>query len=126
MADRIMKLWGFSPCLLLLTDWNILGDDEEEINIFLRSRPVDNSLKLIDSRGYLFNDLNANNRKILFDLIHYMLVLSFQGILLHQDGEMIIWLADEVVEVISDNKQKILDAEEMFYDLGIKLLESSD
>lgn len=115
VAHRLIKWFDFSECLLLITDWPSFSD--EEMKIFMEMRRLYGCDKsLIDAPGHCFEIQDVQK---LACFIHYVLILNWEGVLINREGNSIVLLADEVIELITESFAKAQEARNTFEDLGI-------
>lgn len=118
LSHRLCKWFNDSPALLLVTEWPIFS--EEEMAIFLeRRQSCGYDERLIDAPGHYFETRTIEDNLLLTTLMHYMMVLNWEGLLLHPDKQSVVGLADQVIEIITADPVKLQEARILFHDVGI-------
>lgn len=118
LADRLCRWFDYSPVLLLITDWPFFS--EEEMATFVKVRQLYGYHQaLIDAPGHYFETRTIEDNQALTTLLHYMMVLNWEGFLLHADKQSVVGMADQVVEIITADSTKLKEAKIMFDDVGI-------
>jgi hypothetical protein len=72
--------------------------------------------------GHLFDDDPFENRRRVREFLTVMLAYTFEGYLVQDDGQDVIWIADEVVDVYSANLGRIRSVNEIVDTLGLHMI----
>ena len=102
--------------LLWVTDWPLHVEDE--MSLFLELRRDANSLILLAAPGLMFSEAGEDQTRLVH-FVYLILAFNWEGFLLHGDRSSYIWLADEVIEVVSNDTQRLAGLQEILAGYGV-------
>ena len=70
--------------------------------------------------GHLFEDGPPHDQRNVRDFLLAMFAFIFQGYFVRRDGNVIVWVADEVVEIRSSSREDLAGPQEVIRTLGLQ------
>ena len=148
MPDAIKTLIRFGPLRLNLTNASIISIigpcsnrpflhadgkmqlsrgqfEPHELDALLLSRRVYGETRWPDdvpggaTPGHLFTAGNPSDQRDVRDFLQTMLAFTFEGFFVQEDGSVIIWVADEVVEIRTRTPDLLTQPRDIVRTLGI-------
>ncbi len=119
LLAQVLSRWQEgNDALFLFSDFDTIwsrgwsADDEdrpimpEPFAEYRRHRHAENR-HLIEAPGYYWNADDEADQWTMCEIFHYVMAFNWQGYALPAHRKSIVWLADEVVEARTDDKEKI-------------------
>ena len=109
---RVSMLW--------VTDWPLYLEDE--MSLFLELRRDANSRILLAAPGLTFSEAPEDQARLVH-FVYLVLAFNWEAFLLNGDRSSYIWLADEVIEVVSNDRQRVAELQETLAGYGVSHFE---
>lgn len=118
-----LAAWSYAPnALFWMSTWPLFEPYQMELFAAWRRNYGDGG-ELIENRGHLFDETDIGEGVwTLTQLLLYVMAFNWEGYLLHPNQEIVVWMGDDIIEIISQEESKDKALKQLLQDRFIELL----
>jgi hypothetical protein len=118
LSHSLAEWFDCSHALFWMSTWPHF--EEEELQLFHKWRQRHgNKPRLIDAPGHLFEHSSSVDVWTRAELMLFVIAFNWEGYFLHPQQQSIIWIGDDIIEVITQEKTKDQELEQLLDTLNI-------
>lgn len=122
LAHSLSKLPEGRDVFLWVTSWALYSEKEREVFDSFRQSHGEHRW-LIDAPGHLLDLSGSGERWILAEILLFMMAFNWEGFVIQGNKETIIWMADEIIEIVAQKSDANEFSRKIIHDLDLKVVD---
>ena len=120
LSHKLAQWLDFPESLLWMSVWTAYEPDEMELFLRFRRQYDSERHSLINARGHLFDQKNDQEVDTMAEVVLFMMAFNWEGYLISSDLQCVIWMADEIIQTVVQDREKDLEMLKLFTGLAIE------